>query len=210
VVSIGGEAGLGDRTLELGTTEVLENLLPVGWVVEAAEVGLQLATENLQRCALADTVCANQSQHLARPGHGQPVQLEAIGRVSMCDLRLEVRGQIDDVDGVEGAFLGADTAPNAEALRDEGDFGRVGDFDAQLARADHGTRLFAFLATFLGRVRAGEGVQRVALALGLHYCGEHPHVSIAKFAWRGSGACTLSLLTMAILGALVWGGFQWP
>jgi hypothetical protein len=58
------------------------------------------------------------------------VQLEAVGGVSMRDLRLEVGGQVDDVDGVEGAFLGADTAADAEALRDEGDLGGVVDFDA--------------------------------------------------------------------------------
>jgi hypothetical protein len=67
----------------------------------------------------------------------------------MGDLGLEIGGQVDDVDGVEGAFFRADTTTNAEALRDEGDLGRVGDFDAQLARADHGTRLLAFLPTFL-------------------------------------------------------------
>lgn len=69
----------------------------------------------------------------------------------MGDLGLEVGGQVDDVDGVEGTFLGTDTASNAEALRDEGDFGGIVDFDAQLARADDGTRLFAFLPAFLGK-----------------------------------------------------------
>jgi hypothetical protein len=68
----------------------------------------------------------------------------------MCDLGLEVGGQVDDVDGVEGAFFRADTASDAEALRYEGDLGRVGHFDAQLARADNGTRLLAFLSAFLG------------------------------------------------------------
>lgn len=77
------------------------------------------------------------------------MQLEAIGRVSVGDLGLEVRGQIDNVDGIEGTLLRADTASNAESLGDEGDFRVGGDFDAQLARADHGAGLFALLATFL-------------------------------------------------------------
>jgi hypothetical protein len=68
----------------------------------------------------------------------------------MGDLSLEVGGQVDDVDGVEGAFLRADTASDAEALRDEGDFGGRVDFDAQFARADDWARLFAFLSAFLG------------------------------------------------------------
>lgn len=136
-------------TLKLGTTEVLQNLLPVRRVIVATQVRLKLAAEDLQRRALANTVCANQSQYLTGAGHGQPVELEAVGRVSMGDLGLEVGGQVDDVDGVEGAFLRANTASDAEALGDEGDFGRVGDFNAQLARADNGTRLFAFLSAFL-------------------------------------------------------------
>lgn len=164
-------------TLEFRTAEVLQDLLPVWRVVVATEVGLELATEDLQRCALANTVCSHETQDLARTGHRQPVQLEAVRRVSVGDLGLEVGGQVDDVDGVEGAFLRADTASNAEALRDEGDFGRVVDFDAQLARADDGTRLFAFLAAFLGRVSTGEARPRGGTCLGLALSSEHPHVS---------------------------------
>ena len=67
----------------------------------------------------------------------------------MRDLSLEVRGQVDDIDGIERALLGADTASYAQALGDEGDFGVVGHFDAQLARADNGTGLFTFLPAFL-------------------------------------------------------------
>jgi hypothetical protein len=142
--------GAGRRlTLQLRATEVLENLLPVRGVVEAAQVGLELAAENLQGGTLSDTVCSDETEDLAGAGHGQPVQLEAVGRVAVGDLGLEVGGQVDDVDGVEGAFLGADTASDTQALRDEGDLGLGRDFDAQLARADDGTRLLAFLPAFL-------------------------------------------------------------
>lgn len=111
-------------TLKLRTTEVLENFLPVWRVVVATQVGLELSAQNLQRRTLSDTVCTDQTQHLARTGHRQPVQLETVGRVSMGDLGLEVRGQVDDVDGIKGAFLGADTASNTQSLGDEGDLGR--------------------------------------------------------------------------------------
>lgn len=49
------------------------------------------------------------------------MQLEAVRGVSVGDLSLKIGGQVDDVDGVEGAFLRADTATDTEALRDEGD-----------------------------------------------------------------------------------------
>lgn len=64
------------------------------------------------------------------------MQFEAVGRVAVGDLGLEVGGQVDDVDGVERAFLGANTTTNAEALGDEGNFGLGRDLDAQLAGTD--------------------------------------------------------------------------
>jgi hypothetical protein len=50
----------------------------------------------------------------------------------MGDLGLEVRGQVDNVDGIKGAFLRANTASNTEALRDECNLGVGHHFDAQL------------------------------------------------------------------------------
>lgn len=65
----------------------------------------------------------------------------------MGDLALEVRGQVDDSDGVEGALLGADTASNAQRFGDEGE-ARIGlDLDTKLAATDNGARLLAFLTT---------------------------------------------------------------
>ena len=49
------------------------------------------------------------------------MELKAIGRVSMSDVRLEIGREIDDVDGTERAFLRADTAPNAKTFRYESD-----------------------------------------------------------------------------------------
>jgi hypothetical protein len=41
------------------------------------------------------------------------MQLEAVCRIPMGDLSLQVGGQIDDVDGIERTLLWADTATNA-------------------------------------------------------------------------------------------------
>jgi hypothetical protein len=112
---------LGGHTLKLRPTEVLQDFFPVWRVVVAPQIRLQLAAQDLQRRTLSNTVCSNKSQYLTRAGHGQPMQLEAVGRVSMGDLSLEVRGQIDDIDSVERAFLRADTASYAKSFRDEGD-----------------------------------------------------------------------------------------
>ena len=146
-------------TLKFGATEVSQDLLPVRRVLEATKIGLQLASQNLQCGTLSDTVGTNQTQNLTGSGHGQAVQLEAVGGVTVCDLALEVRGQVDNLDGVEGALLGADTATDTQALTDEGDLAGVVDFDTQLAGFDDGTRLLALLTTFLrlALVRVDDG-----------------------------------------------------
>lgn len=66
------------------------------------------------------------------------MQLEAVGAISVGDLALEVGGQVDDGNGVEGALLGADTTTNAERLGNEGKTRLGSDFNAELATADDG------------------------------------------------------------------------
>lgn len=77
------------------------------------------------------------------------MKLEGVGAISVSDLTLEVRGQVDDGDGVEGALLGADTASDTQALTNEGDLAGAVDLDTQLAGLDDGAGLLALLATFL-------------------------------------------------------------
>jgi hypothetical protein len=137
------------RTLQLGTTEILQNLLPVRRVIVAAQVRLQLATQNLQRGTLSDTVCSNETEDLTGTGHGQTVKLEAVGGVTVGDLALQVGGQVDNIDGAERTLLGANTTTDAKALGNEGDLRIGGHFNAKLTRADHGARLLALLTTFL-------------------------------------------------------------
>lgn len=77
------------------------------------------------------------------------MKLEAVGRVSVSDLSLEVGGQVDNADGAEWALLGTDTTTNAEVLGDEGDFRRRLNFDTEASAAHDRARLLAFLPTFL-------------------------------------------------------------
>ena len=67
----------------------------------------------------------------------------------MRHLGLEVGGQVDDVNGAEWAFFGADTAANTQLLRDKRNLRVWRDLDAKLSGTDDGTGLLAFLATFL-------------------------------------------------------------
>lgn len=92
---------------------MLQNLFPIRRIIVSPQVRLQLARQNLQRSALSNTVCSHQSQHLPRSWQWQSVQLEAVGAVAVCDLCLEVGGQVDDVDGVEWTLLGTDTTSDA-------------------------------------------------------------------------------------------------
>lgn len=47
------------------------------------------------------------------------MELEAVRRISMGDLTLEVGREVDDGDCAERATLGADTAADAQLFRDE-------------------------------------------------------------------------------------------
>jgi len=77
------------------------------------------------------------------------MKLEAVGRVSMRDVRLEIGWQIDDIDSSKGTFLWADTTTDAKTLRDEGDLGRRIHFDTETATSNDGAGFFAFLSAFL-------------------------------------------------------------
>ena len=101
------------RTLQFGATEISQDFFPIGRIVISTQVRFQFTTENLQGCTLADTVCSHQTQDLTRSWHGQSVQLEAVCRVTMGDLGLEIGRQIDDVDGTKWAFFGANTTTDA-------------------------------------------------------------------------------------------------
>ena len=158
--------------MQLRTTEVLQNFLPVRRVVVATQVGFELSTENFQSGTFANTVCSNKTKDLTWAGHGKSVKLETVGRVAVGDLGLQVGGQVDNVNGTEGTFLGADTATNTQALGNEGDLGGVVDFDTEFTGTDDGAGLFALLTTFLrqlARYSPDEKFNHKRHTLGLHY-----------------------------------------
>lgn len=137
-------------TLQFRTSEILDNIFPVGGVVETAQVRLELSTKNLQSSTLADTVGSDETKNLSGAGHRKPVQLEAVGAISVGNLAFEVGGKVDDGNGIEWALLGADTATNTERLGDEGEAGFGRNFNAELATSDDWAGFLAFLATLSG------------------------------------------------------------
>ena len=97
------------------------------------------------------------------------MELEAVGRVAMGNLRLEVRRQVNDVDSSKRTFLHADTASNTKSLGNEGDFRFRGHLYAELACPYHGARLLAFLTTFLESLQlATTTIGRGLITFGLH------------------------------------------
>lgn len=140
------------HTLQFRATKVSQNLLPIWRIVISTQVGLQFSTQDLQSRALADTVCAYKTENLTWPGHGKSVQLEAVCRIPMGDLGLEVCGKVDDVNRTEWTFFRTDTTANAQTLGNVGNLGFGSDFDAEFAGSNDGARLFTFLTTFLGIV----------------------------------------------------------
>lgn len=119
----------GMLALQFGAPEVLDDIFPVRGVIKSAQIWLELSTENLQGRALANTVRTDETEYLAGSGRGKTVELETVGGVSMGDLTLEVRGQVDNGNGAKWTLLGTDTATDAERLRDEGEPGVGRDLD---------------------------------------------------------------------------------
>lgn len=143
------------------------------------EIGLHFPRQYLERGTLANAVGAHQSQDLTGTGHGQSMQFEAVGSVAMGGVLLQILGQIDDVDGLKGTLLDADTAPDAQWFGEVGDLGLGPDLDAEFAQFDDGTGLFAFLFAFFGFALfgvddgyAGEAVARVGGG-GFGFFGGH-------------------------------------
>ena len=104
------------------------------------------------------------------------MKFETVGRVSVGDLRLEIRWEIDDIYGTKGTLLNADATANAKPLRNVGDLGLWGDFDTQLARPHDRTGLLAFLAAFLVDFYQHDftrWTEKIPLTLGLHYLRNH-------------------------------------
>ncbi len=133
---------------------MLDNVLPIWWVFKTAQVRLKLAGKNLERGRLSDTVGTNKSKNLARSWHRQAMKLEAVGRIAMGDLRLQVGWQVDNVDGAEWTLLRADTTSDAEGLGNESDLGGWVDLNTEATTSDDWTGLLAFLSTFLPTVLA--------------------------------------------------------
>lgn len=133
---------------------MLDDILPIWWVIETTQVWLQLSGEDLERSGLSDTVGSNETEDLPRSWHRQTVKLEGVGGVSVGDLRLEVGWQVDNVDGAKWALLWAYTTSNAERLRDEGDLGGWINLNTESSRADDWAGLLALLATFLWALSA--------------------------------------------------------
>ena len=107
---------LAQLTLKFAASEIFQDFLPVWWTIISSQIWLQLATQNLERSTLANTIGSHKPKYLSRSWHGEPVELEAIGGITMCDLSLQVGGQVDDMNCPERAFLRTDTTTNAKSF----------------------------------------------------------------------------------------------
>jgi hypothetical protein len=118
---------LGEEVLQLATTVVLENLNPLRRVVKATEVGLELASKDLESGTLTDTVGADETENLTWTGRWQSVKLEGVGVVAVGNMGLKVGWQVENSDGFERApvvnrisqqdsLFDTDTTTNAKLL----------------------------------------------------------------------------------------------
>ena len=92
---------LGEEILQLGSSEMLQNLGPFGRIVVSSQVGLELSCQDLQCRRLSDTVGSYQTQDLTRSRSGKTMQLERVGGITMGDLRVQVGRQVENLDSVK-------------------------------------------------------------------------------------------------------------
>ena len=78
------------------------------------------------------------------------MQLKAVCSITMRDLVFKPLGQVDDLNGLEGAPLDAHTAPNTQGLGNEADLGSLGNFNALLSGLVDGARFSTLEGTLLG------------------------------------------------------------
>jgi hypothetical protein len=124
---------LSEVVLKFGTTEVLENILPIRRVIEVTQVGLHLTSQNLQGSRLSDTVGTDQTKNLTRTRTGKTMELERVGGITVSDFLFQVGWQVDNVNSAEGTLLWANTTTNAQILRDESDLGGSVDLNTQFS-----------------------------------------------------------------------------
>merc|ERR1719343_1003923 len=77
------------------------------------------------------------------------MKFECVRAVSMRCLLRQVSGQINDINSIERTFLYADTATNAEGLREVCNLRVSLNFDAHFTGSHHRTVILTFLLAFL-------------------------------------------------------------
>lgn len=75
--------------LELRAAEKLKDLFPSWCVLVFAKVRLECACKNFKSCGLSNTVGTHKTQYLTWARSGEPVELEGIGAITMCDFICE-------------------------------------------------------------------------------------------------------------------------
>ena len=73
--------------------------------LKSAQIGLEFPCQDLECSGLPNAIGAYQPQNLSRTRDRQAVQLEGVGRVTVCGVLLEVARQVDDGDGSKWALL---------------------------------------------------------------------------------------------------------
>ena len=154
--------------LELAAAEVSQDLFPLWRILVSAEVGLQGATEDSQRRGFADSVCSDQAENFSWPWHRESMKLETVGAVSMSDLFREAFGQVDNLDGFEGATLDAQPTAEAHGFRYVADLGRSVYFNANFARFVNRACLLALLGALFRLALVGVDNRDSQLIVSVH------------------------------------------
>lgn len=101
---------LSEEILELGTSKIDQDFLPIWGVLVSPQVWLALSAQNLECCRFSDTIGTNEAQDLSRTRSRQTMKLERVWTKPMSGVPLQVLGEIDNVDGFERTLFHTNTA----------------------------------------------------------------------------------------------------
>ena len=142
---------LNEVVLQLTSAEEFQDVFPNRRGFIFSKIRYQIAGQNLQSCRFTDAIGANESENLTWSGCGKSVELELVGPISVSELILQTLGQVDNLNGLEGASLHALTATDAQSLRKEANDWTWQHLDADmLACFIYWACLFALLIALLG------------------------------------------------------------
>ena len=82
---------------------MFQDLLPFRWIIVSSKIGLEFSRKDFQGGGFSNTVRSDQTEDLTWTRGWESMQLKCVGIVSVGNVRFEIRGQVENLNGFEWA-----------------------------------------------------------------------------------------------------------